>query len=139
MLGRFLAILSATVLGALALGPRAQPSCPGYKAVNIRGSDDSFSVDLKLAGEPCNTYGTDLKDLVLSVEYQTGGHKKTARLFLFFSFPFFFLFFFPLLLTFEPQITDCTSLSMIEMRWFIRFRNRWFLGPVVMDLRKLLC
>ena len=56
----------------LASDALGRPPCPGYKAVNAREDTDSFSVDLKLAGKPCNMYGIDLKDLVLTVEYQTG-------------------------------------------------------------------
>lgn len=46
--------------------------CPGYKAFNVKDSGNTLAADLKLAGKPCNTYGIDIKDLKLEVEYQTG-------------------------------------------------------------------
>lgn len=46
--------------------------CPGYKVSNVVTSGTSLTADLSLAGEPCNTYGEDLKDLILHVEYQNG-------------------------------------------------------------------
>ncbi|OBT67344.1 hypothetical protein VE03_03012 [Pseudogymnoascus sp. 23342-1-I1] len=45
--------------------------CPGYKASNIKTSKSTLTADLKLAGNACNVYGTDLKNLVLEVEYET--------------------------------------------------------------------
>ncbi|KAF2196277.1 hypothetical protein GQ43DRAFT_476474 [Delitschia confertaspora ATCC 74209] len=45
--------------------------CPGYTASNIATTDSSLTADLTLAGEACNVYGDDLKDLKLLVEYQT--------------------------------------------------------------------
>ncbi len=47
-------------------------SCPGYAASNVKQSGTTLTADLTLAGPACNTYGTDLKDLKLLVEYQTG-------------------------------------------------------------------
>jgi alpha-glucosidase len=46
--------------------------CPGYKASNVKTSDHGLTADLKLAGAPCNTYGTDLEKLRLEVTYETG-------------------------------------------------------------------
>lgn len=51
--------------------PNAQTVCPGYIASNIEENGTGFTADLTLAGEPCNAYGNDVADLVLSVEYQT--------------------------------------------------------------------
>ncbi len=45
--------------------------CPGYTASNVQYGTGEVTADLKLAGEPCNAYGTDLRDLRLLVEYQT--------------------------------------------------------------------
>ncbi|KAF6844826.1 alpha-glucosidase [Colletotrichum musicola] len=45
--------------------------CPGYAASNVQTSSTGLTADLSLAGEPCDAYGADLTDLVLSVEYQT--------------------------------------------------------------------
>lgn len=48
--------------------------CPGYTASNVVESDGKLTADLSLAGTACNIYGTDLKDLKLLVEYQTGSY-----------------------------------------------------------------
>ncbi|KAJ9298850.1 CAZyme family GH31 [Paecilomyces variotii] len=58
---------------ALAVNHTSLPleQCPGYKAFNVKNSGNTLTVDLKLAGKPCNTYGIDIKDLKLKVEYQT--------------------------------------------------------------------
>jgi alpha-glucosidase len=45
--------------------------CPGYTASNIVKTDSSLTADLTLAGTACNTYGDDLTNLKLVVEYQT--------------------------------------------------------------------
>jgi alpha-glucosidase len=47
-------------------------SCPGYKASNVVSTDSTLTADLTLNGPACNIYGTDLDDLKLVVEYQTG-------------------------------------------------------------------
>ena len=47
-----------------------QHVCPGYKAANVKKSDDGFTADLHLAGPPCNVYGNDIEDLALLVRYQ---------------------------------------------------------------------
>ncbi|XDG04336.1 hypothetical protein ABKA04_003951 [Annulohypoxylon sp. FPYF3050] len=46
-------------------------SCPGYKASNVVKTASGLTADLTLAGEACNVYGTDLKDLTLEVSYDT--------------------------------------------------------------------
>ncbi|EME39908.1 glycoside hydrolase family 31 protein [Dothistroma septosporum NZE10] len=51
--------------------PDSQVLCPGYKASNIKESDNGVTADLTLAGPACNTYGNDIKDLLLSVQYQS--------------------------------------------------------------------
>lgn len=50
--------------------PNAQQLCPGYKASNVKLSDNGLIADLSLNGRPCNIYGTDIRDLTLAVEYQ---------------------------------------------------------------------
>jgi hypothetical protein len=56
-----------------ALLPRSDLNrCPGYKASNVKTSATGLTADLKLAGPPCNTYGTDLEKLRLQVTYETG-------------------------------------------------------------------
>ncbi|GAB1217898.1 hypothetical protein ATERTT37_007141 [Aspergillus terreus] len=71
MLGSLL--LLAPLAGAAVIGSRSNNTepCPGYKVSNVREGVNSLTADLSLAGKPCNTYGTDLKDLKLLVEYQT--------------------------------------------------------------------
>ena len=51
-------------------------NCPGYRASNVQTSSTGLVATLTLAGDACNTYGDDLKDLVLKVFYQTGGSTK---------------------------------------------------------------
>lgn len=66
--------LFATVLSG-SLEPRASDplaSCPGYKATNVKSTAFSLTADLTLAGKACDAYGSDLKSLTLTVEYQTG-------------------------------------------------------------------
>ncbi|KAK0616116.1 glycosyl hydrolases family 31-domain-containing protein [Bombardia bombarda] len=46
--------------------------CPGYKASNVKTTSTGLTADLTLAGAACNVYGTDLKNLVLQVSYDTG-------------------------------------------------------------------
>jgi alpha-glucosidase len=46
--------------------------CPGYSASNVKYIHNGLTADLKLAGDACNVYGTDIEDLTLTVEYQAG-------------------------------------------------------------------
>lgn len=46
--------------------------CPGYKASNIEETDFGLTADFTLAGDACDIFGTDIEDLRLIVEYQTG-------------------------------------------------------------------
>lgn len=46
--------------------------CPGYTASNIQTSDRGLTARLALAGEACNSYGNDLRELDLLVTYETG-------------------------------------------------------------------
>lgn len=47
-------------------------SCPGYTASKVAHTSSGLTATLKLAGKACNAYGTDLKELRLKVEYETG-------------------------------------------------------------------
>ena len=61
------------LLGLWATGlATAQSDCPGYAASNVHQTDNGLTADLHLAGSACNLYGTDLRNLTLTVEYQTG-------------------------------------------------------------------
>jgi alpha-glucosidase len=64
-------LLFLPLVGAAVIRANSQ-SCPGYKASHAKHNGHTFTADLTLAGKPCDTYGTDLKDLRLLVEYQTG-------------------------------------------------------------------
>lgn len=70
----WLALSSVATAGVLpsVLSPRALPleSCPGYTATNITTTSTTVTANLHLAGPACNTYGTDLDNLLLLVEYQ---------------------------------------------------------------------
>lgn len=46
-------------------------ACPGYTASNVVKTDSTLTADLTLAGDACNVYSDDIKDLKLLVEYQT--------------------------------------------------------------------
>ena len=80
-------LFMAVTASAAAMFPRDYPSddalaaCPGYKASNVESTATGLTADLSLAGEACDVYGTDLKNLVLEVSYDTGELKlpKTTR------------------------------------------------------------
>lgn len=56
------------------------PDCPGYRATDVKTTANGLSAKLTLAGNPCNVFGTDLEDLTLTVEYQTGESIHTELL-----------------------------------------------------------
>lgn len=68
-----LALVSSVSAGIV---PRQQnatlASCPGYKASGVETTGNGLTASLTLAGTACNVYGTDLKELTLTVEYQSG-------------------------------------------------------------------
>lgn len=67
----FASLLGYTSAAAIELR-RNTTSCPGYKASNVKATNgNTVSADLRLAGPACNTYGTDLDDLRLEIDYQT--------------------------------------------------------------------
>lgn len=68
-------VVEIIAVAATAVAAAGVEDCPGYKASNVKQTTSGLTADLKLAGEPCNAYGEDLEDLVLSVEYQTGERK----------------------------------------------------------------
>ncbi|OLY77818.1 Alpha-glucosidase [Smittium mucronatum] len=41
--------------------------CPGYTTSNVLTIRNGFTADLTLSGSPCNVYGNDINDLVLTV------------------------------------------------------------------------
>ncbi|GAO15602.1 uncharacterized protein UV8b_04775 [Ustilaginoidea virens] len=52
-------------------GDNALAKCPGYKASNVKTSAHGLTARLSLAGEACNVYGEDLKNLILEVTYES--------------------------------------------------------------------
>ncbi|KAH8158154.1 hypothetical protein CIB48_g10089 [Xylaria polymorpha] len=66
------AAASATALAGTGLST-ADPlsACPGYSASNVKTTSSGLTAALTLAGKGCNVYGTDLKDLILEVSYDT--------------------------------------------------------------------
>ena len=78
----FLFLLARTALSATLVhaqdsilpGPgdvKPLDQCPGYRAANVTITDTGLSADLELAGDICGTYGEDIRNLQLEVEYQT--------------------------------------------------------------------
>ena len=67
----FLKSLFVFVAAAVQLAS-GQGSCPGYTASNVQQTAAGLTADLTLAGPACNVYGTDLANLTLTVEYQSG-------------------------------------------------------------------
>lgn len=53
-------------------------SCPGYTASNVATTGTGLTAQLTLAGQACNSYGIDLENLTLQVEYQTGTFDGTS-------------------------------------------------------------
>lgn len=73
-----LGLLLSTVVGATATALTSRDSlksCPGYKVSRVHETGNTIRANLELAGKPCNTYGKDLENLVLKVEFQTGIHQ----------------------------------------------------------------
>lgn len=56
-----------------------QDKCPGYKADNIKNSVSGVTATLSLAGDNCNTYGYDIDQLNLKVEYQND-HRLSVQI-----------------------------------------------------------
>ncbi len=48
-----------------------QMVCPGYTASNVVRTPNGLTATLKLAGNACNVYGTDIDTLKLTVQYQS--------------------------------------------------------------------
>lgn len=74
---QFLALSSTLVpIVSASILPRQQnatlDSCPGYRASDVETTDNGLTASLTLAGTACNVYGTDLEELTLTVEYQSG-------------------------------------------------------------------
>ncbi|OCT51452.1 putative alpha/beta-glucosidase agdC [Cladophialophora carrionii] len=65
-------LLNTALFGLLASSLTfAQKTCPGYRASNVQQTSNGLVANLNLAGPACNIYGTDLRNLSLTVEYQS--------------------------------------------------------------------
>jgi hypothetical protein len=74
-------VLITALIGLLSSGlALAQQACPGYRASNVQQSANGLTADLNLAGPACNIFGTDLRNLTLTVEYQTGKRSLICQL-----------------------------------------------------------
>lgn len=69
--GFLLLLLLAGAVQAQLSRPAAQ--CPGYRAMNVVHGDSYLTADLTLIGN-CSSHSSDIHNLRLSVEYQTGRH-----------------------------------------------------------------
>lgn len=103
--------LAATVSGrALVLRQSDGTTCPGYSAGNVQTTNTGLTADLSLAGPACNSYGSDISALKLSVNYDTG--KQLACTFS--------------SVTDLSQRRDCTSSFRIVQLLPTQSRNRCF-------------
>ncbi|CAM1501165.1 Fc.00g103270.m01.CDS01 [Cosmosporella sp. VM-42] len=66
----FSSLASAAIVSRDYSGHGKLGDCPGYTASNVKTSGTGLTANLKLAGQACNAYGTDLKDLTLEVTYE---------------------------------------------------------------------
>lgn len=65
-------LASGAVLSRSDTSNNALAACPGYKASNVKTSNNGLTAQLSLAGKACNVYGDDLKNLILEVTYENG-------------------------------------------------------------------
>lgn len=74
MFFRFLAgaAIAATVSSRALNSRQANAVSPGYTASNVQTSETGLTADLALAGPATNSYGNDIKNLKLTVNYDTG-------------------------------------------------------------------
>lgn len=86
--------------------------CPGYTATNITQNGNSLTATLSLAGNACNLYGEDIKDLQLLVEYQSGKTKRDERY---------------EKKTNRKQALGFMSRSTIQLNKYIKYRQRFCL------------
>jgi alpha-glucosidase len=74
-------VLVTALIGLLSSGlVVAQKTCPGYHASNVQQTANGLTANLDLAGPACNIFGTDLRNLTLTVEYQTGKRSLICQL-----------------------------------------------------------
>lgn len=66
------AALAATVSSRALSLRQANVESPGYVASNVQTTGTGLTADLALAGPATNSYGMDIENLKLSVNYDTG-------------------------------------------------------------------
>lgn len=64
--------VTSPVESTVSLVSQDSTPCPGYTVSSIMHTSNTITANLKLAGTACNVNGTDLTNLQLLVEYQTG-------------------------------------------------------------------
>ncbi|KAK8860067.1 alpha-glucosidase [Apiospora arundinis] len=67
----FAGVAAAATIGNRQLQSPSDPSsaCPGYTASNVQQSSNGLIASLKLAGDACNSFGRDIDELKLTVNY----------------------------------------------------------------------
>lgn len=70
----FAGVAAAATITNRQLQASSDPSsaCPGYTASNVEQSTNGLTASLKLAGAACNSFGRDVEDLKLTVNYDNG-------------------------------------------------------------------
>ncbi|KAK7994138.1 hypothetical protein PG989_007519 [Apiospora arundinis] len=67
----FAGVAAAATIGNRQLQSLSDPSsaCPGYTASNVQQYSNGLTASLKLAGDACNSFGRDVDELKLTVNY----------------------------------------------------------------------
>lgn len=70
----FAGVAAAAAITNRQLETSSDPSnaCPGYTAGDVEKSAHGLTASLKLAGDACNSFGRDVEDLKLTVNYDNG-------------------------------------------------------------------
>jgi alpha-glucosidase len=68
----FLGLATSAFSSSFVQRKASSDDCPGYTASNVQDSGSRVTADLTLAGTICSVYGTDLVDLKLEVDYESG-------------------------------------------------------------------
>ena len=61
---------------AVEIDPR--DACPGYKVVDVSHGASSLVANLELAGEPCDAYGVDIRNLTMKLTLESGMKHRDA-------------------------------------------------------------
>ncbi|KAK2751040.1 hypothetical protein FQN57_000115 [Myotisia sp. PD_48] len=71
MFRRIYVLSTVIAVAVAAVAPQTLASCPGYTVSHVHEKGNELTASLQLAGDPCNTYGEDIDELKLRVEYQS--------------------------------------------------------------------